>query len=76
MKTRNQKEKVLDLRKTMIEIALGDKGADLYYNPAAFSEQVVQTGTTAVFSDMHDLAKVPGLSGIRQVLKDVPRNEA
>jgi hypothetical protein len=64
-KTGNQKEKALDLRKTF-----------LYYNPAAFSEQVVQAGTTAVFSDMHDLANALGLSEVRQVLKDVPRNEA
>ncbi len=45
---------------------------DLFYNPAAFSEQVVQTGTTSVFSDMHDLANALGLSGVRQVLKDAP----
>ncbi|MBI4766200.1 MAG: adenine deaminase, partial [Deltaproteobacteria bacterium] len=44
---------------------------DLYYNPATFSEQVVQTGTTSVFSDMHDLANALGLSGVLQVLKDV-----
>ncbi len=46
---------------------------DLYYNPATFSEQVVQTGTTSVFSDMHDLANALGLSGVFQVLKDVPQ---
>jgi adenine deaminase len=46
---------------------------DLFYNPAAFSDQVVQTGTTSVFSDMHDLANALGFSGIRQVLKDAPR---
>lgn len=46
---------------------------DLYYNPATFSEQVVQTGTTSVFSDMHDLANALGLSGVFQVLKDAPR---
>lgn len=45
---------------------------DLYFNPATFSEQVVQTGTTSVFSDMHDLANALGLSGILQVLKDAP----
>ncbi|MCJ7833196.1 MAG: amidohydrolase family protein, partial [Deltaproteobacteria bacterium] len=136
-KTGNQKEKALHLRKTLIEIALGEQEADhyfkggtvlnvytgellkeniaiyadriayvglsekmigkktrvrevqgkilvpgymdphahtdLYYNPAAFSDQVVQTGTTAVFSDMHDLANALGLSGVLQVLKDAPR---
>lgn len=46
---------------------------DLFYNPAAFSEQVVQTGTTAVFSDMHDLANALGFSGVLQVLKDAPQ---
>jgi adenine deaminase len=46
---------------------------DLFYNPVAFSEQVVQTGTTSVFSDMHDLANALGLSGILQVLKDAPQ---
>ncbi len=45
---------------------------DLFYNPAAFSDQVVQTGTTSIFSDMHDLANALGFSGIRQVLKDAP----
>jgi adenine deaminase len=45
---------------------------DLYYNPATFSEEVVQTGTTAVFSDMHDLANALGFSGILQVLKEAP----
>lgn len=45
---------------------------DLYYNPAAFSEEVVCTGTTSVFSDMHDLANALGWSGVLQVLKDAP----
>jgi adenine deaminase len=45
---------------------------DLYYNPASFSEEVVRTGTTSVFSDMHDLANALGLSGILQVLQDAP----
>lgn len=45
---------------------------DLYFNPATFSEQVALTGTTAVFSDMHDLANALGISGVRQVLKDAP----
>ena len=45
---------------------------DLFYNPAAFSEQVVQTGTTSVFSDMHDLANALGLSGIQAGFKGCP----
>lgn len=45
---------------------------DLYYNPAAFSEEVVKTGTTSIFSDMHDLANSLGLSGILRVLQDAP----
>ena len=43
---------------------------DLYFNPATFSEQVVQTGTTSVFSDMHDFANALGLSGVLKALKD------
>ena len=46
---------------------------DLFYNPAAFSNEAVMTGTTSVFSDMHDLSNALGLSGIRQVLQDAPR---
>jgi adenine deaminase len=45
---------------------------DLYYNPATFSAEVVKTGTTSVFSDMHDLANALGWSGVLQVLKDAP----
>ena len=45
---------------------------DLYCNPATFSDRVVQTGTTSVFADMHDLANGLGLAGILQVLKDIP----
>jgi adenine deaminase len=45
---------------------------DLFFNPVSFSEQVVQTGTTSVFSDMHDLANALGISGVLQVLKDAP----
>ena len=43
------------------------------FNPASFSDRVVQTGTTAVFADMHDLSNALGLAGILQVLKDLPR---
>ena len=46
---------------------------DLYCNPAAFSDLAVQTGTTTVFADMHDLSNALGLGGILQVLKDAPR---
>jgi adenine deaminase len=45
---------------------------DLFYNPATFSEEVVRTGTTSVFSDMHDLANALGISGVLQVLRDAP----
>ena len=45
---------------------------DLYSNPASFADWVVQTGTTAVFADMHDLANALGLAGILQVLEDIP----
>jgi len=46
---------------------------DLFCNPASFSDTVVQTGTTAVFADMHDLSNALGLAGVLQVLKDIPR---
>lgn len=46
---------------------------DFFYNPAAFANEVVRTGTTSVFADMHDLANALGLAGILQVLKDAPR---
>ncbi len=44
--------------------------ADLLFNPASFSDQVVVTGTTAVFADNHDLANSLGLKGLRRVLRD------
>jgi adenine deaminase len=44
--------------------------ADLLFNPATFSDQVVVTGTTAVFADNHDLANALGLKGLRKVLRD------
>jgi adenine deaminase len=46
---------------------------DLFYNPAAFTTEAVMTGTTSVFSDMHDLSNALGLAGILQVLQDAPR---
>jgi adenine deaminase len=44
--------------------------ADLLFNPATFSDQVVVTGTTAVFADNHDLANALGIKGLRKVLRD------
>jgi adenine deaminase len=44
--------------------------ADLLFNPASFSDQVVVTGTTAVFADNHDLANSLGLKGLRRILRD------
>jgi len=43
---------------------------DLLYNPASFSDQVVVTGTTAVFADNHDLANVLGLRGWKRIIRD------
>jgi adenine deaminase len=43
---------------------------DLLYNPASFSDQVVVTGTTAVFADNHDLANVLGLKGWKRIIRD------
>lgn len=44
--------------------------ADLLFNPASFSDQVVVTGTTAVFADNHDLANSLGPKGLRRILRD------
>jgi adenine deaminase len=44
--------------------------ADLLFNPASFANQVVVTGTTAVFADSHDLASSLGPRGLRRVLRD------
>jgi adenine deaminase len=44
--------------------------ADLLFNPASFSDQVVVTGTTAVFADNHDLANSLGLKGLRRIIRD------
>jgi adenine deaminase len=70
-----KKTRILEARGKILVPGYMDPHAhtDLYYNPAAFSEQVVQTGTTSVFSDMHDLANALGFSGVLQVLKDAPQ---
>jgi adenine deaminase len=44
--------------------------ADLLFNPATFSDQIVVTGTTAVFADNHDLANSLGIKGLRKILRD------
>jgi adenine deaminase len=44
--------------------------ADLLFNPASFSDQVVVTGTTTVFADNHDLANSLGLKGLRRIIRD------
>lgn len=43
---------------------------DILFNPASFSNQVILTGTTSVFSDSHDLATSLGPSGFKRILKD------
>ena len=43
--------------------------ADLLFNPASFSDEVVVTGTTAVFADNHDLASSLGPRGLRRILR-------
>ena len=43
---------------------------DLLFNPASFSDQVVITGTTAVFAENHDLANSLGPKGLRRILRD------
>ncbi len=44
--------------------------ADLLVNPASFSNEVVVTGTTAVFADNHDLASSLGPKGLKKILHD------
>ncbi len=41
--------------------------ADLFYNPASFSDVAVTKGTTTVFSDSHDLINSVGPKGFRQI---------
>ncbi len=43
---------------------------DILFNPASFSNEVILTGTTSVFSDSHDLANSLGPSGFKKILKD------
>ena len=43
--------------------------ADLFYNPASFSDVAVTTGSTTVFSDGHDLINSLGTKGFREILR-------
>jgi adenine deaminase len=43
---------------------------DILFNPATFSNQVILSGTTSVFSDSHDLANSLGFSGFKEILRD------
>ena len=43
--------------------------ADLFYNPASFSDAVITGGTTTVFSDGHDMINSIGIEGFIEVLK-------
>jgi len=42
--------------------------ADLFYNPATFSDYVVTRGATTVFSDAHDMVNSIGVKGFIEVL--------
>ncbi len=46
--------------------------ADLFYNPASFSDIAVTKGTTTVFSDSHDLINSVGPKGFREILRQAP----
>ena len=43
--------------------------ADIFYNPATFSDVAVTKGTTTVFSDSHDLMSCLGPKGFAEVLR-------
>jgi len=43
--------------------------ADIFYNPATFSDVAVTKGTTTVFSDSHDLMSCLGPKGFVEVLR-------
>ena len=43
--------------------------ADLFYNPSAFADCVIQRGATTVYSDAHDMVNSIGIGGFREVLK-------
>ncbi len=47
--------------------------ADLFYNPASFSDVAVAKGTTTVFSDSHDLINSVGPKGFREILRQAPQ---
>ena len=74
-KTIGRKTKVWEARGRVLVPGYMDPHChpDLYCNPAVFSDLAVQTGTTTVFADMHDLSNALGLGGILQVMKDAPR---
>ncbi len=44
---------------------------DLFYTPWEFAKAVAATGTTAFFSDSHDMANGLGMAGFMEVLKAV-----
>jgi adenine deaminase len=46
--------------------------ADLFYNPASFSDIAVTKGATTVFSDSHDLINSVGPKGFREILRQAP----
>ncbi len=62
---------VVDLKGRLVVPGYFDPHAhtDLFYTPWEFARSVVATGTTAVFSDSHDMANGLGLEEFLEVLK-------
>ena len=62
---------VYDLKGRIIVPGYFDPHAhtDLFYTPWEFARSVVATGTTAVFSDSHDMANGLGMEGFIKVLE-------
>ena len=67
----NEHTEVIDLKGKLVIPGYFDPHAhtDLFYTPWEFARSVVATGTTAVFSDSHDMANGLGLEGFLEVLK-------
>jgi len=66
-----RKTEVYDIKGKVIIPGYFDPHAhtDLFYTPWEFARSVVTTGTTAVFSDSHDMANGLGMEGFVRVLE-------
>ncbi len=61
---------VIDLKEKIVVPGYFDPHAhtDLYYTPWEFARAVASSGTTAIFSDSHDMANGLGMAGFTEIL--------